>query len=181
MFITLPGGEQVRCLDICRHHDDSSSYKWRGTRYTACLASQVLALQWRHNERGGISNHRLFYCLLYRLFRRKSKKTSKLCSSALLAFRRKYFHSLTSSWDICRHHDSTSSTLYMGRHLIYSMPGELAAATPYPTSPFKFQPKISGSYYKESLIHLNGGSIHFLQEHTYRLLHCPRSFWYTFP
>ena len=33
------------------------------------------SLQWRHDERDGVSNHRRFGCLLNRLFRRKSKKT----------------------------------------------------------------------------------------------------------
>ena len=36
------------------------------------------ALQWNHNERGGISNHRRLDCLLKGLFRRRSKKISKL-------------------------------------------------------------------------------------------------------
>ena len=36
------------------------------------------ALQWRHNERGGVSNHKRLDYLLNRLFRRRSKKTSKL-------------------------------------------------------------------------------------------------------
>ena len=36
------------------------------------------ALQWRHNERDGVSNHRAHHSLLNRLFRRRSKKTSKL-------------------------------------------------------------------------------------------------------
>ena len=35
-------------------------------------------LQLRHNERDGVSNHRRFDCLLNRLFRCRSKKTSKL-------------------------------------------------------------------------------------------------------
>ena len=35
-------------------------------------------LQWRHNERDDISNHHRFDYLLNRLFRRRSKKTSKL-------------------------------------------------------------------------------------------------------
>ena len=35
-------------------------------------------LPWRHNERYGVSNHRGLDCLLSRVFRRKSKKTSKL-------------------------------------------------------------------------------------------------------
>ena len=33
---------------------------------------------WRHNEGDGISNHRRLDCLLNRLFRRRSEKTSKL-------------------------------------------------------------------------------------------------------
>ena len=40
--------------------------------------STPILLQWRHNERGGVSNHRGLHCLLNRLFRRRSKKTSKL-------------------------------------------------------------------------------------------------------
>ena len=35
-------------------------------------------LQWRHNERDGVSNHLHLDCLLSRLFRRRSTKTSKL-------------------------------------------------------------------------------------------------------
>ena len=35
-------------------------------------------LQWRHNKRDGVSNHRRLDCLLNRLFRRRPKKTSKL-------------------------------------------------------------------------------------------------------
>ena len=39
--------------------------------------------QWRHNERDGVSNHKPHHCLLKRLFRRRSKKTSKLCVTGL--------------------------------------------------------------------------------------------------
>ena len=35
-------------------------------------------LQWRHNEQDGVSKHRPHDCLLNRLSRRRSKKTSKL-------------------------------------------------------------------------------------------------------
>ena len=35
-------------------------------------------LQWRHNERDGVSNHQPHDCLLNRLFRCRSKKTSNL-------------------------------------------------------------------------------------------------------
>ena len=40
------------------------------------------ALQWRHN---GVSNHPPHDCLLNRLFRHRSKKTSKLCVTDLCA------------------------------------------------------------------------------------------------
>ena len=35
-------------------------------------------LQWHHNQRDGVSNHQRHECLLNRLFRLRSKKTSKL-------------------------------------------------------------------------------------------------------
>ena len=40
-------------------------------------------LHWRHNEREGVSNHRRCNCLLNRLFRYRSKKTSKLRATGL--------------------------------------------------------------------------------------------------
>ena len=43
------------------------------------------SLQWRHNEHDGVSNHQPHECLLNRLFRRRSKKTSKLCVTGLCA------------------------------------------------------------------------------------------------
>ena len=45
----------------------------------------VISLQWHHNECDGISNHQPHHCLLKRLFRRRSKKTSKLCVIGLYA------------------------------------------------------------------------------------------------
>ena len=38
----------------------------------------IETIQWRHNGHGGVSNHQHHDCLLNRLFRRRSKKTSKL-------------------------------------------------------------------------------------------------------
>ena len=43
----------------------------------------LAALQWRHNERHGVSNHQHFDCLFSRLFRRTSKKTSNRRVSGL--------------------------------------------------------------------------------------------------
>ena len=44
---------------------------------------RLTTLQWRHNAGDGISNHQSHDCLLNRLFRRRSKKTSKLCVTGL--------------------------------------------------------------------------------------------------
>ena len=46
---------------------------------------QFHTLRWRHNEHNGVSNHKLHDCLLNRLFRDKSTKTSKLRVTGLCA------------------------------------------------------------------------------------------------
>ena len=43
------------------------------------------SLQWRHNGGDSVSNHQPHECLLNRLFRRRSKKTSKLRVTGLCA------------------------------------------------------------------------------------------------
>ena len=43
------------------------------------------SLEWRHNGRDGVSNHQPHDCLLNRLFRRRSKKTSQLRITGLCA------------------------------------------------------------------------------------------------
>ena len=48
-------------------------------------SSMALSLQWSYNERDGVSNHRRLNCLLNRLFRHKSKETSKLRVTSLCA------------------------------------------------------------------------------------------------
>ena len=51
------------------------------TQQRFCLSKdwiQPYPLQWRHNGHDSVSNHQLHHCLLNRLFRRGSKKTSKL-------------------------------------------------------------------------------------------------------
>ena len=44
-----------------------------------------ISLQWRHNGPDRVSNHQPHQCLLNRLFRRRSKKTSKLRVTGLCA------------------------------------------------------------------------------------------------
>ena len=63
-------------------HDDAS-----GSQYV-CVAWKYLrqeTLQWRHNKHDCDSNHQPHQCLLNCLFRRRSKKTSKLRVSGLCA------------------------------------------------------------------------------------------------
>ena len=69
------------------------------------------SLHWRHNDHYGVSNHQPHGCLLNRLLRRRSKKTSKLRVTGLCVgihrdrwiprtkgqFRGKCFHLMTSS------------------------------------------------------------------------------------
>ena len=47
-----------------------------GAVLLGCHLSYIL--QWRHNGLGGVANHRRLHCLHNWLFRRRSKKTSKL-------------------------------------------------------------------------------------------------------
>ena len=49
------------------------------------LSRDAAALRWRHNGRDSVSNHQPHDCLLKRLFRRRSKKTSKLRVTGLCA------------------------------------------------------------------------------------------------
>ena len=50
---------------------------FKQAQYMVCT-SAMISLQWRHNGHDGVSNHQPQDCLLNRLFRRRSKKTSKL-------------------------------------------------------------------------------------------------------
>ena len=53
--------------------------------HNLCTPFVVDSLQWRHNGRDSISNHQPRDCILNRLFRRRSKKTSKLRVTGLCA------------------------------------------------------------------------------------------------
>ena len=54
--------------------------KWLGV-----IRQQTVTLQWRHNGQNSISNHQPHDCLRIRLFRPRSKKTSKLRVTGLCA------------------------------------------------------------------------------------------------
>ena len=61
------------------------SFSRTGTTIPIPWYTIVSALQWRHNGRDSVSNHQRHECLLNRLFRRRSKKTSKLRVTGLCA------------------------------------------------------------------------------------------------
>ena len=53
--------------------------RWKITgQRTLCIWKKYITLQWRHNDHDCVSNHQPRGCLLNRLFKRRSKKTSKL-------------------------------------------------------------------------------------------------------
>ena len=70
----------------CLHHYFSLYHIWI---YILCwfLSKDIWhqPLQWRHNGQDGVSNHQPHHCLLNRLFKRRSKKTSKLRATGLCA------------------------------------------------------------------------------------------------
>ena len=90
--IPLTNGQKCGCFfDWCPHKllNKQSSDRWFEITRRSCdvivmicsedsIFKYTSSLQWRHNERGGVSNHQPRHCLLNRIFRRRSKKTSKL-------------------------------------------------------------------------------------------------------
>ena len=55
------------------------------TSITVDVPDMIYTLQWRHNDLDDVLNHQPYGCLLNRLFRRRSKKTSKLRVTGLCA------------------------------------------------------------------------------------------------
>ena len=70
------------CFCTCCSRPTLSHYKpcWANADSDAysCVIMCSISLEWRHNELDGVSIHRRLDCFLNRLFRRRSKKTSKL-------------------------------------------------------------------------------------------------------
>ena len=56
------------------------------------------SLQWRHNEHYGFSNHQRLDCLLNRLFRRRSKKASKLRVTGLCEGKSPVYGEFPAQW-----------------------------------------------------------------------------------
>ena len=67
--------QQQRCLSHCV----TSQWCNNSNHFiTTVMACSKMTLHWRHNDHGGVSNHQPYHWLLNRLFRPRSKKTSKL-------------------------------------------------------------------------------------------------------
>ena len=88
-----------------------------------------LSLQWRHNERDGVSNHQLHDSLLNRLLGCRSKKTSKFCVTGPCAgispgtgefpAQRASNAANVSIW--WRHHAGTSSCVFQTIYWTYAV------------------------------------------------------------
>ena len=61
----------------------SYTFTWLQVASYFISQNNVNSLHWRHNGREFVSNHQPYDCLLNPLFRRRSKKTSKLCITGL--------------------------------------------------------------------------------------------------
>ena len=71
----------IPIIKIRRSHDRLSFVKGIPIQvrwYLFIESAFLFSLQWRHNRRDRVSNHQPHDCLLNRLFRHRSKKTSKL-------------------------------------------------------------------------------------------------------
>ena len=79
-----------------------------------------MSLLWRHNGNDGVLHHLTHDCLLKRSFRRRSKKTSKLCGTGLCAGKSPVTgespaHMASNAEDVSiwwRHHVNVSSDLF---------------------------------------------------------------------
>ena len=69
--------ELLKCVSVCFQIQGWWAHGEHSVAY--------FALQWRHNEHDGVSNHQPHHCLLNRLFGCWSKKTSKLRVTGLCA------------------------------------------------------------------------------------------------
>ena len=72
-------------IDECNSIHLAANKTCKTPSASRCLFITPYPLHWRHNDHDGVSNHQPLGCLLNRLFRRRSKKTSKLRVTGLCA------------------------------------------------------------------------------------------------
>ena len=85
--ILLPLPAQSTCWELLENEDFLCFLKYLGDFAYMSFRSVYarVPLQWRHNGHDRVSNYQPHDCLLNRLFRRRSKKTSKLRVTGLCA------------------------------------------------------------------------------------------------
>ena len=109
---------EINTFSLKKMHLKMPSGKWRP--YVSA------SLQWRHNDHDCVSNHQPHDCLLNRLFRRRSKETSKLRVTGLCAVNSpgtsefpaqmaSYVENVSIWW---RHHVNVSMEKLMNRALV---------------------------------------------------------------
>ena len=85
-FAKANGNQEIYLVDLrifgctlSRGWERNAQVRLLHLRLTAAkpILPSTITLQWRHNERDGVSNRHGFHCLLNRLFGRRSKKISK--------------------------------------------------------------------------------------------------------
>ena len=78
LLLSIPMQSHRNCVRTTGENDHLELYM-----YLAMIF--IISLPWRHNGRDSVSNHQPHDCLLNRLFRRRSKETSKLRVTGLCA------------------------------------------------------------------------------------------------
>ena len=76
LYVTVLGVKYAMLLYMCLCYI---------MQYMHQILPNGVTLQWRHNGRDSVSNHQCYDCLLNRLFRCRSKQTSKLRVTGLCA------------------------------------------------------------------------------------------------
>ena len=111
-------------------------------------------LQRRHNELDGVSIHQPYDCLLNRLFRRRSKKTSKLRVTGLCVgnspgtgeFPAKMASNAENVFIWWRHHESSRSLQWQHSGAMAPLiPGNSTFNRAYNCSVYSFEPLVSGA------------------------------------
>ena len=94
-------------------------------------------ISFHYNERDGTSNHRHLDCLLNRLFRRRSKKLSKLCVTGLYEGIHRWFPSQRAS-------KAENVSFWWRRHVVFKLPHVLSLRVSFTcrTSRY-FHPKLN--------------------------------------
>ena len=79
-------GNRIHCPEKCDRQTDIRTDRQGVFIELLPVAKNYIHHKWRHNECDGVSNHRHLECLLNRLLRRRSKKTSKIRVAGLCAW-----------------------------------------------------------------------------------------------